>query len=116
MQRTSLSAARRRLDIPAAREVLHAALATLPPGCQTYAYLLDSSQGADYAGDPGVAALVAANLERASHVLLGLPLARTGRVNSNARSRSLKIGKNKKTKAALQTAAAVFPQVEGRLK
>lgn len=106
---------RRRLDVAAARELLHAALAALPPGCQTYAYLLDSSQGAEYGGNPVVAAVVAANNEQANQVLQGLPLAHSGHVTTNARSRSLKIGKNKKTLAAIQTALAVFPQAQGRI-
>ncbi|PRW58880.1 glyoxalase-like domain [Chlorella sorokiniana] len=105
----------RRLDVAAARELLHAALAALPPGCQTFAYLLDSTQGAEYGGDPTVTAIVAANYERASQVLQGMPLAHSGRVTSNARSRSLKIGRNKKTLAAIQTALAVFPQAKGRI-
>ncbi len=111
-----LSVTRRQLDVPAARELLHAALATLPPGCKTYAYLLDSRQGADYSGDPGVKARVQANFEQASQLLRGLPLTHSGHVNSNARSRCLKLGKNKKTLATMHTALAVFPQAQGRMR
>ena len=99
----------------AARQMMHAALAALPPGCRTYAYVLDSSQGVLYQA-PDQALRVQLSLERMAQAAEGLPLAHRGHVTSNARSRTLDVNSSRrKTLAAKRTALAVFPQAAGRI-